>query len=114
MVRFSRRQVSHAKPPPKKRLDYKPPLPPLLKDLTQVFLKPFGSPAHLTKELRKLFPHMESLTSSRVEHGHGKSNRKLTVGVLFSGGQAAGGHNVIAGLFDGLRESIPISISSGS
>ncbi|MCK4907870.1 MAG: diphosphate--fructose-6-phosphate 1-phosphotransferase, partial [Spirochaetes bacterium] len=28
----------------------------------------------------------------------------LTVGVILSGGQAPGGHNVIAGLFDGLKK----------
>ncbi len=30
-----------------------------------------------------------------------------TIGVLFSGGQAPGGHNVISGIFDALRENSP-------
>jgi pyrophosphate--fructose-6-phosphate 1-phosphotransferase len=32
------------------------------------------------------------------------AGKKLTVGVILSGGQAPGGHNVIAGLFDGLKK----------
>ncbi len=31
----------------------------------------------------------------------------MTIGVLFSGGSAAGGHNVLAGLFDGMRQIHP-------
>jgi pyrophosphate--fructose-6-phosphate 1-phosphotransferase len=33
-----------------------------------------------------------------------KTGRPLTVGVILSGGQAPGGHNVIAGLYDGLKK----------
>ena len=39
--------------------------------------------------------------------GQALSRRPLRVGVVFSGGQAAGGHNVIAGLFDCLRRFHP-------
>jgi len=34
---------------------------------------------------------------------NGKISRELKVGVILSGGQAPGGHNVIAGLYDGLK-----------
>jgi pyrophosphate--fructose-6-phosphate 1-phosphotransferase len=35
--------------------------------------------------------------------------RRLTVGIVFSGGPAPGGHNVIAGLFDALTQANPAS-----
>jgi pyrophosphate--fructose-6-phosphate 1-phosphotransferase len=35
--------------------------------------------------------------------------RQLTVGIVFSGGPAPGGHNVIAGLFDALQQANPAS-----
>ncbi|MCL2719978.1 MAG: diphosphate--fructose-6-phosphate 1-phosphotransferase [Treponema sp.] len=41
------------------------------------------------------------------------SNREIKVGVILSGGQAPGGHNVIAGLFDGLKKGNPASTLYG-
>ena len=37
------------------------------------------------------------------------ADRRLSVGVILSGGPAPGGHNVIAGLFDGLKAGNPSS-----
>jgi pyrophosphate--fructose-6-phosphate 1-phosphotransferase len=42
-----------------------------------------------------------------------KLNRELKVGVILSGGQAPGGHNVIAGLYDGLKNGNPNSVLYG-
>jgi len=42
-----------------------------------------------------------------------KLNRELKVGVILSGGQAPGGHNVIAGLYDGLKNGNPNSALYG-
>jgi len=39
--------------------------------------------------------------------------RELKVGVILSGGQAPGGHNVIAGLYDGLKKGNPASTLYG-
>jgi pyrophosphate--fructose-6-phosphate 1-phosphotransferase len=39
--------------------------------------------------------------------------RELKVGVILSGGQAPGGHNVIAGLYDGLKAGNPNSVLYG-
>ncbi|HTX72835.1 MAG TPA: 6-phosphofructokinase, partial [Rectinemataceae bacterium] len=41
------------------------------------------------------------------------SGRKLTVGVILSGGPAPGGHNVISGIFDGLKAGNPESVLYG-
>jgi len=48
-----------------------------------------------------------------VKGKHHKIKRELKVGVILSGGQAPGGHNVIAGLFDGLKKASPSSTLYG-
>ncbi|MFA7155370.1 MAG: diphosphate--fructose-6-phosphate 1-phosphotransferase [Proteiniphilum sp.] len=57
------------------------------------------------EEIEKLFPHtygmpIVTFTSSQGEPG---SDQPCNVGVILSGGQAPGGHNVIAGIFDGIK-----------
>jgi len=42
-----------------------------------------------------------------------KLSHELKVGVILSGGQAPGGHNVIAGLYDGLKNGNPHSVLYG-
>lgn len=86
-----------------RRLVYQPPLPSILQDLSKSVFRPHGAANSIKEPLRKLFPHIHATTPFRVERGEVK-NRKLIVGTLFSGGQAAGGHNVLAGLFDGLKQ----------
>ena len=44
-----------------------------------------------------------------AEGQNGDASRVLTVGVILSGGQAPGGHNVIAGIYDALKEANPSS-----
>jgi diphosphate-dependent phosphofructokinase len=83
----------------KKRLQYRPELPVLLREGSFHALSKGG----VRDEIAKFFPRSSALTSQQLGKGS-KTGRKMTVGVLFSGGQAAGGHNVIAGLFDGLQE----------
>ena len=56
------------------------------------------------EEIKKLFPNTYGMPVITFE----KSNEKkelpaINVGVILSGGQAPGGHNVIAGLFDGIK-----------
>jgi pyrophosphate--fructose-6-phosphate 1-phosphotransferase len=58
------------------------------------------------EEIAALFPHsygkpVVSLESGRSAAG---STARRNVGVILSGGQAPGGHNVIAGLFDALKK----------
>ncbi len=63
--------------------------------------------------LKELFP--ASYGASRVTlvrgrgEAAGRAGEALTVGVILSGGPAPGGHNVIAGLFDGLKAGNPAS-----
>jgi len=63
-------------------------------------------------ELRAIFPNTygkpEAIFTSTPGAGSQKKDA-LTMGVILSGGQAPGGHNVIAGLFDGLKKINPAS-----
>ena len=57
------------------------------------------------QEIAKLFPHTYGLPVVKFEQTSedtGKS-KPVNVGVILSGGQAPGGHNVIAGIFDGIK-----------
>ncbi len=55
-------------------------------------------------EVKLLFPNTYGLPAVSFEAGGTlKSDKVIKVGVILSGGQAPGGHNVIAGLYDGLK-----------
>lgn len=87
------------------RAAYQPKLPiDLTGSVTVVEGKPTQSVAD-QEEIQKLFPNTYGLPEIRFE----KSSKNLTgkplnVGVILSGGQAPGGHNVICGLFDGIKK----------
>ena len=57
--------------------------------------------------IHKLFPHTAGLPILTFEPGAGATGKAICAGVILSGGQAPGGHNVIAGLFDGLKSLNP-------
>lgn len=53
-------------------------------------------------EIAKLFPNLFGQPSAMLvpsDSGAVKVDKKLKIGVVLSGGQAPGGHNVISGLF---------------
>lgn len=57
------------------------------------------------QEIKKLFPNtygMPIVNFVKTEGTPG-SDEPINVGVILSGGQAPGGHNVIAGIFDGIK-----------
>ncbi len=53
--------------------------------------------------IRKIFPHSYGLPIVSFVPGSREAVKSFNVGVILSGGQAPGGHNVIAGLFDALK-----------
>ena len=59
------------------------------------------------EEIKKLFPNTYGLPVISLVPGEKKAFPEMNVGVILSGGQAPGGHNVIAGLFDGLKQLNP-------
>ena len=60
------------------------------------------------QEIQKFFPGTYGMPIITFEAGSdGNSYPGLKVGVILSGGQAPGGHNVISGIFDGLKKLNP-------
>ena len=60
-------------------------------------------------DIKKLFPNTYGMPVIEFESGEQKSVEPINVGVILSGGQAPGGHNVISGIFDGIKSINPNS-----
>ena len=58
-------------------------------------------------EIKKLFPNTYGMPIISFESGEKRNYPVVKVGVILSGGQAPGGHNVICGLYDGLIKLNP-------
>lgn len=93
------------------RLKYQPKLPPILEYLDSLHVVPVdkGVDLPVDESIKPLFPLTASQPLLTFAPGPLKSHQALKVGVVFSGGQAPGGHNVIAGLFDALQGLNPSS-----
>ncbi len=89
------------------RASYQPKLPTAL--LGNVVLKEGAATESIAdqSEIKKLFPNTYGMPIVTFEQGEKKENPVVGVGVILSGGQAPGGHNVISGLFDGLKSLNP-------
>ncbi len=59
------------------------------------------------EEIKKLFPNTYGLPLVEFVPGEARSYAPMNVGVILSGGQAPGGHNVISGIFDGIKRLNP-------
>ena len=55
----------------------------------------------------KLFPNTYGMPIVEFEPATEANNTKMNVGIILSGGQAPGGHNVITGLFDQIKKLNP-------
>jgi len=91
----------------KARAAYQPKLPMALKGAVKV---KEGSPTQSVdnqEEIKKLFPNTYGMPLVEFVPGDVAQNAKMNVGVILSGGQAPGGHNVITGLFDQLKRLNP-------
>ena len=55
------------------------------------------------EEIKALFPNTYGMPVIEFEAGEAQQLPAINVGVILSGGQAPGGHNVISGLFDGIK-----------
>ncbi len=87
------------------RAAYQPKLP---IDLTGSVTVVEGNPTQSVadqEEIQKLFPNTYGLPEIRFEKtSKNVVGKPINVGVILSGGQAPGGHNVICGLFDGIKK----------
>ncbi|QCD77181.1 pyrophosphate--fructose-6-phosphate 1-phosphotransferase [Vigna unguiculata] len=91
----------------KKRVDHALPLPSVLKHPFTIIDGPPSSAAGNPDEIAKLFPHLFGQPSAALAPSDprvAQTHHKLKIGVVLSGGQAPGGHNVISGIFDYLQE----------
>ena len=54
-------------------------------------------------EIKAMFPNTYGMPVITFEAGEQKALEPFNVGIILSGGQAPGGHNVISGLYDGVK-----------
>ncbi|MDD2996883.1 MAG: diphosphate--fructose-6-phosphate 1-phosphotransferase [Bacteroidia bacterium] len=89
------------------RAAYQPKLPAALKG--NVVLKEGAATESVADQadIKALFPNTYGMSLITFEPGEKKQYPAVGVGVILSGGQAPGGHNVISGLFDGLKALNP-------
>jgi len=91
------------------RYEYQPKLPEILVgDINTVVPVLGGETTSVADagELKKLFPNTFGMPKVSFKKGKNEEiSNVMNVGVVLSGGQAPGGHNVIAGLFDALKKA---------
>ncbi len=94
----------------KERAKYQPKLPKSLKGAVKVVEGAKTESVADQKEIAALFPNTYGMPILTFEEG-GKAaeSAPVNVGVILSGGQAPGGHNVISGIFDGIKNIHPDS-----
>ena len=91
----------------KARAAYQPKLPKALQGAVKV---KEGKPTQSVgdqEEIKKLFPNTYGMPIVEFEPATEANNTKMNVGIILSGGQAPGGHNVITGLFDQIKKLNP-------
>lgn len=109
--------LSFPSPLQKERLAYVPVLPSILKDPSRAVLA-YGkktSAAGDVESIRKIFPNLFGQKRVNIvlrsgdeafkneETAENKNKTSVRIGVVLSGGQAPGGHNVITGLYDYIK-----------
>ena len=55
------------------------------------------------EEIKALFPNTYGMPVVEFVSAESENNTAINVGIILSGGQAPGGHNVISGLYDGVK-----------
>ncbi|HJT22936.1 MAG TPA: diphosphate--fructose-6-phosphate 1-phosphotransferase [bacterium] len=105
---------SNVSPLQKARNAYQPKLPKVLAGNPSKVAVKFGKGTHAISDreaVKKLFPNTYGQPEVSFAAGKGSASMKrvLKVAMVLSGGQAPGGHNVVAGLFDGLQKLNPRS-----
>ena len=95
----------------KARYEYSPKLPGMLRNgISEICVKEGAATASVADQdkIKALFPNTYGKPEITFEKGQNTSaSKKQVVGVILSGGQAPGGHNVISGLYDALKATNP-------
>ncbi len=99
------------------RYQYQPKLPGMLRNgIAEICVKN-GEPTQSVADQEKiaaLFPNTYGKNEITFQKGQNTSEaKKQVVGVILSGGQAPGGHNVISGLYDALKATNPENVLIG-
>lgn len=86
------------------RAAYQPKVPAALKGAVKAVEGAYTQSVADQDEVKKLFPNTYGMPVVTFEKSNSaKAMPAINAGVILSGGQAPGGHNVIAGIFDGLK-----------
>ncbi len=95
------------------RYEYQPKLPSILREAIDQVVPVKGEATQSSshqEQIKALFPNTYGLNKISFEKGNNEDiKKKINVGVILSGGQAPGGHNVISGLFDAIKKANPES-----
>ena len=101
----------------KARYEYSPKLPGMLRHgIADICVKEGEATQSVADQdkIKALFPNTYGKNEITFEKGQNTSAaKKQVVGVILSGGQAPGGHNVICGLYDALKATNPENVLYG-
>ena len=101
----------------KARYEYSPKLPGMLRHgIADICVKEGEATQSVADQdkIKALFPNTYVKNEITFEKGQNTSAaKKQVVGVILSGGQAPGGHNVICGLYDALKATNPENVLYG-
>ena len=89
------------------RAAYQPKLPKALQGPVRVIEGAATQSVGNQEEIKALFPNTYGMPVVEFAEGGQKVAPKFNVGIILSGGQAPGGHNVISGLYDGVKALNP-------
>jgi diphosphate-dependent phosphofructokinase len=102
-----RREIMKYSPLQKARYEYTPKLPEMLKNgISEIGVNEGAETQSVADQdaIKALFPNTYGKKEITFKKGQNTSTAKLhKVGVILSGGQAPGGHNVVCGLYDALK-----------
>ena len=91
----------------KARAAYQPKLPVGLQGAVKAVEGAATQSVDNQEEIKKLFPNTYGMPIVEFEPAAESNTTKMNVGIILSGGQAPGGHNVITGLFDQIKKLNP-------
>lgn len=101
----------------KARYEYSPKLPGMLRHgIADICVKEGEETQSVAdqEKIKALFPNTYGKKEITFQKGANTSEaKKQVVGVILSGGQAPGGHNVICGLYDALKATNPENVLYG-
>ena len=99
------------------RYQYNPKLPGMLRNgISEISVRNGGATESVAdqEKIAALFPNTYGKNEITFQKGQNNAeDKKQVVGVILSGGQAPGGHNVVSGLYDSLKAINPENVLIG-